>query len=474
MIELFLNLLVVQALLGAFDTIYHHEIKVALPQQVTAKLELKIHAIRAMLYGTLFIGLAWFEWHGHFIWLPITLVLIEVALTLWDFIIEDQSRLLPASERITHTLLAINGGAAFVLLAITLPEWFAKPGRLEFIHYGWQSWFLSLAGIGVLISGLRDGFAAWQLQRLSLKIKLDLGGHKRLLISGGTGFIGSALCHELLDAGHNITLLTRHPLAATMQFKGKLRAIHDISKLSDDETFDVVVNLAGAPVVGPLWTSKRKAILFNSRIKTTQELMSFVKRCSHRPGVWVQASAIGFYGTDSTQEMDESSHRGDGFAAELCDSWEKTSAELESLSVRRVILRFGLVFGRSGGSLPMMLLSYRMGMGSILGDGKQHISWIHLEDLLSLIANVISDEHVHGKINAVAPDTPSYEQFAKLSGHLLHRPVWFHISAVLLRHLLGEMASLFVDGPKIHSKRLEQLHFKFRFPDLRTALMDLA
>lgn len=475
MIDLFLNLLIAQALLGAFDTLYHHELKVALPQKLTARTELTIHFIRSVLYGLLFLGLAWFEWHGHLIWLVIGLVLVEVVLTLIDFVIEDQTRLLPASERITHTLLAINGGAAFVVLAIILSDWYAQTTQLTFIDYGWRSWFLSIAAIGVTVSGLRDGLAAWQLHRIDLKLKLDLGGnHKRLLISGGTGFIGTALCTELLRAGHNLTLLSRHPVAAAIQYSGKVRVVTSIAELSDDEQFDVIINLAGAPVVGPRWSESRKAVLLGSRLNTTKELMSFVRRARFRPSVWVQASAIGFYGTHSDHPLDENDPAGDGFAASLCQRWEELTTELESLGVRRVILRFGLVFGRSGGSLPMMLLSFRFGVGAILGNGQQHMSWIHIEDLLQLIAQVIADDSINGKINAVAPNNPTYEEFARLTGKQLHRPVWLRFPASVLRKALGEMASLFVDGPEILPARLQQMKFQYRFPTLRSALMDLA
>ena len=474
MIDLFLNLLIAQGLLGAFDTLYHHEFKVGLAQKVTARTELAIHSMRAMLYGVLFAGLAFFEWHGGWVWVLSAIVLVEVGLTLWDFVVEDQTRLLPGSERITHTILAINGGAAFVLLAMTLPEWYAKPGQLYFIDYGWRSWFLLLAGVGVFLSGLRDGYAAWQVQRLDLKLNLDLGGaHKKLLISGGTGFIGSALCSELLHAGHNITLITRQPIAAAIQFAGKIRAVKSTAELSDDEHFDIVVNLAGAPVVGPRWSKARKTLLLASRLNTTRDLLSFVKRTSQRPAVWVQASAIGFYGAHTDHPVNETEPSGSGFAAEMCVQWEKLTNELELLGVRRVILRFGLVFGRSGGSLPMMLLSFRLGLGAILGNGKQHMGWIHIEDLLQLIARVIADDSIHGKINAVTPDSPTYQQFAKLAGKQLHRPVFLYLPAKLIRLLLGEMASLFVDGPVILPTRLLKMKFRYRFPNLRSAMMDL-
>jgi uncharacterized protein (TIGR01777 family) len=419
-------------------------------------------------------GLAWYEWGGYWVLLLVSVVLTEVILTLWDFVIEDTSRLLPKSERITHTLLAINGGAAFVLLAIALPEWFSRPTDFYFADYGWRSWFLTFGAIGVAVSGVRDGFAAWRIQRLDLQLGLDLGNHKRLLISGGTGFIGSALVRELLKAGHDITILTRQSVATAVQFGGKVRAIKSLRDLSSHEKFEAVVNLAGAPVVGLPWSEKRKRVIAESRFNTTKELMHFVKRAEQPPHVWVQASAIGFYGPHSTVPVDETCPMGNGFAAELCEKWERLTNELEALSIRRVVLRFGLVFGRSGGALPMMLLPYRMGLGAVIGDGKQYLSWIHIEDLLRLIALSIRDESIDGKINAVAPDTPTYAEFSRATGRLLQRPVFLNVPEVMFRKLFGEMASMFVDGPKIMPGRLEQLNFEYRFPELRGAIMDLA
>jgi len=473
MMDLFINLMILQALMGAFDTLYHHEFKVALPRCPNARLELSIHAIRAILYSIVFMGLAWYEWGGLWVWLLISIVLIEVGLTLWDFVIEDTTRLLPASERVTHTLLAINGGAAFVLLAIILPEWFSRSTEFYAIDYGWKSWFLSVGAIGVGLSGIRDGLAAWAVQRLDLHLGLDVGGHKRFLISGGTGFIGSALIRELLYMGHDVTVISRRPLAAAMQFAGKVRAVSSTNELSAQECFDVVINLAGAPVVGLPWSTQRKRVITQSRLNITRDLLSFVRKSHQRPPVWVQASAIGYYGPTSEIPVDETSSSGSGFAAELCRQWEDMTTELEALSIRCVILRFGLVFGRSGGSLPMMLLSFRMGMGGVIGDGKQFMSWIHIEDLLRLIAYSVKDPSVSGAINAVAPDVPTYEQFAKATGRMLHRPVLMTIPASLLRTLLGEMASMFVDGPKIVSGRLDKMQFEYRFPELRAALMDL-
>jgi len=475
MIELFLNLLLVQGLLGAFDTVYHHELTVALPRSVTARRELSIHALRALLYGAMFFGLAWFTWHGLWVVALVGLVLVEVGLTLWDFVVEDTTRVLPASERIAHTMLAINAGAAFALLALHLPHWYEQATALVLVHYGWRSWLLSALALGVVISGLRDALAAWQLQRLDLDLGLDLGCvHKRILVSGATGFIGSALVHELLRDGHSVTVLSRRPVAAAVHFGGNLRAVRSTEALHAHEQFDAVINLAGAPIVGMPWSEKRRRVLLSSRLNTTEELLRFVRRAQRPPHVWLQASAIGYYGTKATGTRTEEAPAGDGFAASLCQQWEDLSSELDALSIRRVTLRMGLVFGRSGGALPMMLLPFRLGLGAVLGNGRQHVGWIHLEDLLRLIAHAIADEFMRGTFNAVAPDSPTYAQFARAVGKALQRPVWLHLPAGLLRGGLGEMASLFVDGPHVMPRRLQESGFEYRFPDLRAALMDLS
>lgn len=475
MYELFLNLLLVQVLLGAFDTIYHHELSVALHQKVTARLELNIHAWRAMLYGIVFYAIAWYEWHGLWSIFLVTLIVIEIILTLWDFVIEDMTRLLPKSERITHTLLAINGGACFVLLAIHIPAWYQQTTAVHSVAYGWQSWFLSAAAIGVFVSGVRDAFAAWRVQRLQLNLDLDLGAtQQRILISGATGFIGSALCQELLAKKHNITILSRNPLAAAVQFGGRIRAIRSVAELSTHEKFDTIINLAGAAVVGPLWTARRKKKLLDSRLNVTRELLQFVQTARSKPAVWIQSSAVGYYGTDSQITVDESAQPGTGFAAELCQQWEQLTQTLQLMQIRRVVLRLGLVFGRSGGALPMILLPFRFAMGAIIGNGQQHMAWIHIEDLLRLMAKAIADNSMTGVFNAVAPDCPTYTHFARTAARCLQRPLFLRIPEKLLRRCLGEMASLFADGPLVVPGQLDKIKFEYRFASLHNALLDLS
>lgn len=302
---------------------------------------------------------------------------------------------------------------------------------------------------------------------------LDFGEHKHVLLSGATGFIGSALCRELLAAGHKVTVISRRPVKAARQFEGKVEAIASANELLASDAIDLIINLAGAPVIGPLWTTRRKAVLLRSRLDTTRQLLDFVKRAELRPTTWIQASAIGFYGTQRSVATDEQAAAGSGFAAELCSSWEHVTEDLEALGLRRVILRFGMIFGRSGGALPLMSLPFRFALGSVLGDGKQPVNWMHLDDLLQLLAWAARDASCQGIFNAVAPEAPTYREFAQLIGQTVRRPVFIRVPAAPLRLVLGEMASMLLDGPVVEPGELQRVQFEYQFPNLRSALMDI-
>ncbi len=472
--DLLLTLLIVQAVMGAFDTVYHHELTVALPAHAAARDELTVHALRSVLYGVIFAGLAWFEFGGWWVAVLWTVVLVEVVLTLIDFLIEDRTRVLPQSERVLHTLLAIGGGATFTLLALQTPAWWQLPSELAPADYGWKSWFLTLAALGVTLSGIRDALAARSMARVRPGAPLDVGAaHLRFLIAGGTGFIGTALTQRLIAGGHHVTLVARNPLRAAMQFGGAARCVRAAATLSPGEHFDVVVNLAGAPVVGAPWTRARKRVLLESRLAPTEDLLRYAGRAQTRPRVWIQASAIGYYGQTATNIDEHTAATVSDFASELCHRWEARAQACAALGVRYVALRFGLVMGRSGGSLPPLLLGLKLGAGSVIGSGRQFVSWIHIEDALGILAHAVRDAKIAGPVNAVAPESVSYEAFMREAGAITHRPVWLRIPERLLRKLLGEMAIMLVEGPCVLPGKLRTLHHEFRFRTLRSALTDL-
>lgn len=300
------------------------------------------------------------------------------------------------------------------------------------------------------------------------------GAFNRVLITGGTGFIGEALVNQLLDAGHSVSVLTRDPLSAANLFNGRARCVHSFSELSHYEAFDVVINLAGAPVAGPRWTPKRQAQLLASRVGTTEALMTWLKNTEHKPALWIQASAIGFYGVrDASESLDEHASKGDGFMAELCARWEAAAQPATEFGVRQVVLRLGVVFG-PGGALTPLLLPFRLGFGGRMGDGRQIMSWVHRDDVLQVIARAFNDDSLRGTYNMVAPETVSQAAFAEQAGKVLKRPVWFHIPAAPVRALAGELAQLFFDGQRVVPQRLTEAGYTFRYPTLDAALRDLA
>lgn len=303
--------------------------------------------------------------------------------------------------------------------------------------------------------------------------RIDFGNSKRFLVSGGTGFIGSALCRSLLQQGHVVTVLTRQTAKASERFAGKLRCIASCTELTAHDSFDVVVNLAGAPVVGPPWTEARRKVLLASRLGTTQQLLDYVQRCEQKPALWLQASAIGYYGSDSEQTCDEDAPAGQGFAADLCRRWEEQTSQLSALGIRRVVLRFGLVFGRSGGSFPPLALPFRFGLGSVIGSGAQTLAWVHLDDVLGAMAWGVRHTELSGVFNLVAPDPVSYRDFARQLGSVLRRPVFLRVPQFVLRLLLGEMAQMLTHGPRIVPRRLQEAGYQFRFATLDAALRDL-
>jgi uncharacterized protein (TIGR01777 family) len=303
---------------------------------------------------------------------------------------------------------------------------------------------------------------------------LDVGAaHLRFLIAGGTGFIGAALTRRLMAGSHDITVITRDPLRAATQFGGAVRCVRAASTLSPAEHFDVIVNLAGAPVVGMPWTLARKAVLLESRLAPTDDLLRYAARAAVRPRVWIQASAIGYYGQSATNIDENTPAAVSDFASALCHRWEARAQESSALGMRYVALRFGLVMGRDGGSFPPMMRGLKLGAGAILGSGRQFVSWLHIEDALGIIAHAVRDAKLAGPVNAVAPESVSFETFMREAGAVAHRPVWLRIPERGLRTLLGEMAIMLVEGPCVLSGKLRTLHHEFLFRTLRSALTDL-
>ncbi|MFK3648828.1 TIGR01777 family oxidoreductase [Lysobacter enzymogenes] len=470
---LFLTLLLLQIAMGALDTIAHHEVMEKLANRRSAALELKLHAARGFVYGFLFLVFAWIRPQGLWLAAVWALVLVEVAITLWDFVVEDATRLLPNTERVLHTILAVNGGAMFAVYALATRADWALPSALAPAAHGWMSWALSAAALGIGVSAVRDGLAA-RANAAEPAPRPLLAQHpqQHFLVSGGTGFIGTALVEGLLAGGHRITVLSRDPRRAALRFGGRARCIADTAELRDDEAIDVVVNLAGAPVVGPRWTPQRKRALLASRIGTTDALRAWCDRATRKPALWLQASAVGLYGAHArsgAELRDVAPVRGD-FPSELCAAWERAAAPVAARGVRLTTLRLGLVLHRSGGLLPMLSLAAALGAAARLGDGKQWFAWIHLDDVLRFVEHAVEHAGVRGPYNLVAPGGCTQAGFTRELARALHRPAWLAMPAAPLRLALGEMATMLLDGPVVEPQRLTDQRFVFVHPVLASAL----
>jgi len=481
-----LQLMAAQGCLGAFDTLYHHELTEALPQKPGARLELSIHATRALIYALLFIGLAYWEWHGVFAVALLAIFAVEIVLTLWDFVVEDRTRLLPATERVTHTVLAINGGAFITLLAMNFPAWYTEPTDLVWSPQGWLSVFLALCGVGVGVSGLRDGLAALRLGRAGAQaapVSFD-DKQRTVLVTGATGFVGQHLVRALLQDGHEVIALTRQPKGAAWMFEGRVRCIASMQELASSSRVDVVVNLAGARILGPRWTAKRQAALRRSRIGLTGQVVEWIARAEHKPFLMLSASAIGYYGIqrigDDT-ELDECAPPQPVFMSDLCREWEQAAGAAAAHGTQVECMRFGLVLGR-GGALPMMLLPILLGLGGRLSSGRQWLSWIHVDDVVRGIAHrwqhalktpAAPGPAPTGASNFTAPQSLTQAAFSRTAARIWHRPWWLPTPGWPMRLVLGEQADLLLEGQRVAPKRLAREGFVFRYPAMAGALLSV-
>jgi len=285
-----------------------------------------------------------------------------------------------------------------------------------------------------------------------------------ILITGGTGFIGHALCQRLLAQGHQVTVLTRNPA------RGGQPGVRPVAALDAVGVVDAVVNLAGEPLTEGRWSPARKQAFFDSRVGTTQALLAWMRGLPTRPQVLVSGSAIGYYGPRDDTALDEAASPGHDFAAMLCRHWEAEAAKAEELGVRTCVLRTGIVLDRGGGALARMLPPFRLGLGGPMGDGRQWMSWIHREDLVGLILWLLADPGMRGAFNGTAPEPVTNAVFARTLAHALGRPARVRTPAFALRLGFGEMAGLLLTGQKVVPTRALQEGYRFRHPTLDGAL----
>jgi len=294
-----------------------------------------------------------------------------------------------------------------------------------------------------------------------------------ILITGGTGFIGRALVNSLLKEGHKVTVLSRTPDSVNKIIGNKLTTLSNLDQLSSEHSFQVIINLAGAPIFDNQWSDVRKQVIRDSRIKLTEQLLAYIERVIVKPELLLSGSAIGYYGDQGNSVLNEASPVHPDFSQRLCADWESTAQQAERFGVRVCLIRTGLVLAHDGGLLQRMLRPFNLGLGGILGNGQQWMSWIHRDDWISIAKFMINNQTMQGAYNATAPHPVTNNDFTKILAQHLKRPALLPVPAWLLKLLLGERSDLVLASQRVLPERLLAEDFSFQYPELLSALIEI-
>ena len=299
-----------------------------------------------------------------------------------------------------------------------------------------------------------------------------------IAIAGGTGFIGRRLVEVLLQAGHTVKVLTRDPAKATLKATANLEVVaYDPFEANSWKAAlggcNGVVNLVGEPLAESRWTNRQKDEILRSRTRSTASMVKAISQLDAKPEVVVNASAVGYYGPQGDDELDESSPPADDFLAGVCKEWEAAAKSVQDMGVRLVLVRFGIVLGQDGGALGKMLGPFQMFVGGPIGSGKQWFSWIHRDDLAGLIQYVLTTSTVSGVLNGTAPNPVTMSEFCDTLGKVLARPSWLPVPPIALEILLGEAAQVVLTGQRVLPKRTLEQGYTFQYPELYGALQQI-
>ncbi len=297
-----------------------------------------------------------------------------------------------------------------------------------------------------------------------------------VLIFGGTGFVGRNLTEELLTNGYQVYVVTRNAQKTANSFENKVKVIEwdnslPLSSIYELQEIDVVINLAGESIGNRRWSNSVKREILASRIRTTGAIVTAINNRTIQPKVLINASAVGYYGPRLDDEITETEESGQDFLAQVCRDWENEAYKVQSDLTRVVTIRIGVVLGTEG-ALNRMAMPYKFYMGGPLGTGNQWVSWIHIQDLTSMIRFVIEHQELTGPINATTQEPVRMRDFSKVLGEVLTRPSWLPTPEFLLKIALGQMAEMLIHGQRVVPKKVLSAGFKFRFPKLRSALED--
>jgi uncharacterized protein (TIGR01777 family) len=293
----------------------------------------------------------------------------------------------------------------------------------------------------------------------------------RILITGASGMIGRRLQDLLRSKGHELLLASRGDPKSSMEVKWTVE--NGFDELEKLEGLDAVIHLAGESISGFRWTDEKKKAIRDSRVHGTRSVVTAMAALHKKPPVFISGSATGFYGDRGDDVMDESSSPGDNFLAEVCKEWEAESLRAETLGIRTVLIRTGIVLTKEGGALGTMLTPFKLGVGGVVGSGKQWMSWISIDDEIGIINFVLENESVSGPVNAVAPSPVTNEEFTKALGEAIHRPTVLPLPAFGVKILFGEMGDeLLLGSTRVVPKRLQELGYQFKYTHLKPAIAD--
>lgn len=294
-----------------------------------------------------------------------------------------------------------------------------------------------------------------------------------ILVTGGTGLIGQALIKRLNAQNAFVTVLTRNTSKAKKIFNQKVNFIEKLS-LEIIESTDVIINFAGEPIANKRWSASQKAKICQSRWQVTEQLTQLIKQANLPPSLFISGSAIGVYGAGSNQPINEDfMDFHPEFTHTVCSHWEQKALDACSDKTRVVLLRTGIVLANNGGAISKMLLPFKLGLGGMIGDGKQFMSWIHIDDMVSAILHIKDQQDIVGAVNLTAPNAVSNDEFSHSLAKQLKRPCFFTTPKWLLKFLLGEMSGLLVNGQNVVPTKLISSGFIFKYPKLEQALKDL-
>jgi len=288
-----------------------------------------------------------------------------------------------------------------------------------------------------------------------------------ILITGGTGFIGTPLRRELRNAGHSVVVTTRRPSDSKEMLTWDPPDLIPQDVISN---FDAIINLAGEPIAPGRWTKEKKGRILSSRINTTRALVESIKNAGAKPKALISASAVGYYGAHGDEYVTEETSPASDFLADVCVRWEAEALKARDLGVRVVFIRIGGVLESDGGALPRMVIPFKFFLGGPIGSGKQWFSWIHRDDVAGIMKYALEHDTVSGPVNATAPNPVTNKEFSTALGKVLNRPSCFAVPGFVVELTLGELGSVLLTGQRVLPEKILKAGYKFKYTDVNKAL----